>query len=175
LPALSNFTINVLTPLIVTNTATDADIPVNTLSYSLTVSNAACIVTNASISPNGIITWLPAENQGPSTNTFITIVTDDGFPSLSATNSFVVYVQHTPTGPSNPAPVIQSMTYSSGIATITWTSVSNRTYRLQYTENLTNITWNDVPPDILSTGPTVTATNAVGSDLQRFYRAVLLP
>jgi hypothetical protein len=123
----------------------------------------------------GIITWTPTEAQGPSTNTFTSIVTDNGSPSLSATNTFTVVVQHTPTGPSNPPPVIQLFTVNSGIATITWTTVTNRTYRLQYTETLTNINWIDVPPDILASGPTITVTNSIGSDLQRQYRVILLP
>jgi hypothetical protein len=175
LPGTTNYTINELTTLTVTNTATDDDIPANTLAYALTVTNAAGVVTNASISLNGVITWIPAEGQGPSTNLFTTVVTDDGSPPLSATNTFTVVVQHTPTGPSNPPPVIQLFTVNSGIATITWTTVTNRTYRLQYTETLTNINWIDVPPDILASGPTITVTNSIGSDIQRQYRVILLP
>src|SRR5204863_1201176 len=70
LPAQTNRTINELTLLTITNTATDADSPANPLGYSLTVTNAAGSVTNASISSQGVISWTPTESQGPSTNVF---------------------------------------------------------------------------------------------------------
>ena len=46
----------------------------------------------ATIDANGIITWTPAEAQGPSTNILTTVVTDNNSPPLSATNSFTVVV-----------------------------------------------------------------------------------
>ncbi|HEX5222700.1 MAG TPA: hypothetical protein VFZ59_24300 [Verrucomicrobiae bacterium] len=86
LPVQTNRTIDELTTLAVTNTATDSDLPANALTYSLTAP------AGAAISTNGIITWAPTELQGPSTNTFVTIVTDNGVPVRSATNSFTVRV-----------------------------------------------------------------------------------
>jgi len=87
LPAQTNRTINELTLLVVTNTATDSDIPVNTLTYQLVNPPAG-----ATISTNGIITWTPSESQGPGTYTITTVVTDNGTPQLSATNAFNVTV-----------------------------------------------------------------------------------
>ncbi len=94
LPAQTNRTIAVLTALIVTNTATDSDIPPNPLTYQLLVSPAAA---NATISTNGIITWTPTLAQAPGFYTFTTIVTDTNqyavnAKSLSATNVFTVTV-----------------------------------------------------------------------------------
>src|SRR5262249_58845728 len=66
-------------------TATDADLPANALTYQLVSSPAG-----ASISASGVISWTPNEGQGPSTNTFTTVVTDKGTAALSATNSFPV-------------------------------------------------------------------------------------
>ncbi len=88
LAAQANRTINELTTLLVTNTATDADLPANTLTYSLIVSPAGMTINTAS----GVITWTPTEAQGPSTNTVTTKVRDNGVPSLSATNTFLVVV-----------------------------------------------------------------------------------
>src|SRR5205085_596482 len=85
LPVQPDQMIAELTQLIVTNTATDSDLPANVLTYSLLAAP-----TNAAISGDGVITWTPTEAQGPSTNIFTTVVTDDGSPPLSATNSFVV-------------------------------------------------------------------------------------
>jgi len=86
LPVQTDRTINELTTLTVTNTANDADLPADSLTYSLTAP------LGAAISSNGIITWTPTELQGPSTNTFVTIVTDNGVPARSTTNNFNVRV-----------------------------------------------------------------------------------
>jgi len=92
LPGQTNRTINELTLLTVTNTATDSDLPANGLSYALTV-----FPSGATISTNGIITWTPSEAQGNTTNTFATVVTDTNLAAVSAqnltaTNTFVVIV-----------------------------------------------------------------------------------
>jgi len=91
LPAQTDFTIAPLATLVVTNTATDTDIPTNTLTYSLTGPLGAAIDTN------GIITWTPALAQDMTTNLFTTVVTDfspgaTNAQHLSATNSFTVIV-----------------------------------------------------------------------------------
>ena len=98
MPAQSDRTITELTTLIVTNTASDTDVPPNALSYTLLAAPA-----NASISANGIITWTPTEAQGPGIATFTTRVTDNGSPPLSATNSFTVTVNEMNSAPLIPA------------------------------------------------------------------------
>ena len=95
LPVVAQLTINELTMLTVTNTATDTDLPANTLTYSLLVSPVGMTINNAS----GMITWTPTEAQGPSTNTVTTRVNDNGVPNLSATNTFTVVVREANTAP----------------------------------------------------------------------------
>ncbi|NQU38943.1 MAG: cadherin repeat domain-containing protein, partial [Lentisphaerae bacterium] len=91
----TNVTMDELTLLTVTNTASDADIPVNALTYALLAPPAG-----AQINPtNGVITWTPAESQGPGANTITSVVTDNGSPVLSATNSFEVVVTEVNTAP----------------------------------------------------------------------------
>lgn len=77
-----------------TNRATDTDLPTNTLVYSLV--NAP---TGAAISSSGVFTWTPIETQGPSTNIITTVVTDDGVPPMSATNSFTLIIKETNAAP----------------------------------------------------------------------------
>jgi hypothetical protein len=166
LPQQNDRTVDVLTLLMVTNTATDPDFPANTLSYVL-VGPAG-----ASIDSNGIITWTPASAQGNSTNLFITVATDSGVPNLSATNSFSVLVNPVVV---IPPPVMQSISLSNGVAIVTWTSVSNATYRLQCTEDLGSTNWLDIWPDVHATGSSVTLTNSVGAQSQRFYRVLVVP
>jgi len=72
----------------VTATATDSDLPANTLSFALGVGpdRPDSLVGAAPLA------WTPTEAQGPSTNTVTVRVFDDGIPSMSATNSFQVIV-----------------------------------------------------------------------------------
>src|SRR5439155_14764988 len=94
LPVQATLPITELTLLTVTNTASDADVPVDGLTYRLVTSPSG-----ASISGSGVITWTPTEAQGPSTNIFTTVVTDNGTPPLSATNSFTVVVNEVNSAP----------------------------------------------------------------------------
>jgi hypothetical protein len=167
LPVQTNRTINVLTTLMVTNTATDSDIPANALTYVLVLAP-----TNALIDLNGVITWTPVSAQGGTTNLFTTRVTDNGTPNLSATNSYAVFVNPAPI---IPPPAIESLTLSNGVVTVTWCCLSNCNYRLQYSGDLGGNQWTDVVPDVQATGPTAKATNAVGPSTQRFYRVLLMP
>src|SRR5262249_57166747 len=59
LPAQSDRTINELTTLTVTNTATDGDLPANVSSYQL-----VSPPTGASISASGVISWTPSRKKG---------------------------------------------------------------------------------------------------------------
>ena len=73
LPAQSNVAIDELTRLNVTNTAIDSDIPLNSVSYALISPPAGAVISAA-----GVISWTPSEAQGPSTNIFTTVATDNG-------------------------------------------------------------------------------------------------
>jgi hypothetical protein len=87
--------------LVITNSATDSDLPVNALTFSLQTNAPA----GAQINPtNGIFTWIPTEAQGPSTNQITIRVTDDGTPPLSAIQTFTVVVLE-----SNSAPVLAAV------------------------------------------------------------------
>ena len=96
-------TVNPGHTLLVTNVASDTDLPAQTLTFSLL--NPAA---NASINTtSGVVTFSPTYAQYGSTNTMTVVVTDSGTPALSATNTFKAIVI------ANTAPVL--------------TSVSNRT------------------------------------------------
>jgi FlgD Ig-like domain len=104
-PANTNFTINVGSVLTVTNVATDPDVPPQTLTYIL-VSGP----TNATLNANtGVFTWQPLPVQADATNSVIIAVTDNGIPSLSATNTFSVIVS-----PSAP-PTISAPAWAGGL------------------------------------------------------------
>ena len=75
LAAIGNQTIAEGTELTFTATATDADLPANTLTYSL-ADGTGSIPTGASITAGGLFSWTPTEAQGPGTYTFDVVVND---------------------------------------------------------------------------------------------------
>ena len=157
----ANVTISAQTPLTVTNAATDADLPAQVLIYNLVGAPVGAVVTN------GVITWTPTMGQAPSTNEIVTVVSDG---LVSTTNSFTVFV----TVPVNVVPFeITSIRITNDIATITWNSVSNQSYVLQYKDDLTNPNWIEVPVSIQATGLSTSTTNVLGGVPQRFYRVRL--
>jgi len=94
------------TSMTVTNEAADADLPAQLLTYELIEAPAG-----AQIDVNGVISWMPGEAQGPSTNSFTTTATDG---VVSITNSFVVAVMEV-----NEAPVAVDDSYLVANASLT--------------------------------------------------------
>ena len=87
LDGIGDKTIVELTTLSFSATATDSDIPANTLTFSLSGEPAG-----ASITSGGDFTWTPTEAQGPGPHTFDVKVTDDGSPALSDLETIIVTV-----------------------------------------------------------------------------------
>jgi len=87
--ATNKFIVNELATLNVTNSATDLDIPAQTLVYSLASGLPGMTVNSAT----GAFTWTPQQTNSPSTNLVSVAVTDNGTPPLSATNTFTVIVK----------------------------------------------------------------------------------
>ncbi len=143
LPAQTTRTLAEGTTLAVTNTAMDADVPANVLSYALLAAPAG-----ASISTNGIITWTPLENEGPSTNSITTQVTDNGVPPLSSANTFTVIVTEVNNPPTLPNLADQT------IAELTTLRVTNTAADPDLPPN--NLTY------ILVEGPTNAAISSQG-------------
>jgi hypothetical protein len=58
---------------------------------------------------------------------------------------------------------------------ITWPAVPGQNYRLDSTPDVTRGSWNNRLSGILATSNTVTVTEAIGPEPQRFYRVVAIP
>ncbi len=71
-----------------TATATDADLPANTLTYSLDTAPTGMTINPSS----GQISWTPTEAQGPGNFNVTVRVTDNGSPALSHTTGFSIAV-----------------------------------------------------------------------------------
>src|SRR3989440_8969965 len=79
-------TIDEQTALNVSASATDADLPANTLTFALVSAPTGMTINPAS----GVISWTPSEAQGTRANEVSESVTGNGVPALSATDSFTV-------------------------------------------------------------------------------------
>jgi len=88
LNAVSNRVIGAGLTLSITNTASDPDQPWQTLTFALlNAPGGAVLATNT-----GVLTWRPGVAQANTTNLVSLKVSDNGTPSLSATQSFLVTV-----------------------------------------------------------------------------------
>ncbi|HEY5915353.1 MAG TPA: putative Ig domain-containing protein [Verrucomicrobiae bacterium] len=94
-PALSlpaDQIVNEGSPLSYQITASDPDLPAQTLTYSLQPGAP----TGLSLTAEGVLSWTPSQGYWPATNQIQVVVTDNGIPPLSVTQSFMVVVNHLP-------------------------------------------------------------------------------
>ena len=66
-------------------------------------------------------------------------------------------------------PTIKSVQRTNGVFSVTWSSITNVTYRVQFKTSLTDTSWTDLVGDVTATGPTASKTDAP-SDPVKFYR-----
>ena len=101
LDTISNQTVNELTPVTFTASASDTDDPANSLTFSLIGAPSG-----ASINPTtGAFAWTPSEAQGPQAHTFKVRVTDNGSPALFTEQNVTITVNEV-----NVAPVANAQT-----------------------------------------------------------------
>jgi hypothetical protein len=112
--------------LSITNSATDGDVPAQTLTFGLLSGP-----TNAALNPDsGVLTWRPLVSQANTTNLFTVMVADNGTPSLSATQSFSVTVSPVV------RPVISIGSLSPGQFVLQVNGASGPDYQIQSSTNL---------------------------------------
>jgi len=70
-------------------------------------------------------------------------------------------------------PIIQSIGYTDGVVSLTWSAVAGIIYRVQFIDDLAATGWQDLAPDVTATGPTASATDTP-PDAQRFYRILIV-
>ena len=110
LAAIGDKSVNEGGLLTFTNTATDADLPAQILTYSLSNAPAGASI-NAS---NGVFTWTPSEGQGPASYVVTVLVTDDGVPTQADAETITITVNEVATAPV--LAVIGSKTVNEGVA-----------------------------------------------------------
>jgi hypothetical protein len=164
LSTIADRTVHAGTLLSIPISASDSDIPTNTLTYSLDAGAPA----SATINPtNGLFTWHTTDADLNTTNHITARVTDDGVPPMTDARGFTITVLARPT--------IQTITFYNGVATITWSSVSGQVYRLQYLDDLLLTNWAAVGTDVTASASLTIDSDSTTPAAQRFYRVMLVP
>lgn len=150
--------------LSLTFVALDSDRPAQRLTFSL----GSTAPPGASLAPlTGAFSWTPPGTQPLGPVRLKVTVTDSGVPNLSASQTFTINV----TASLN---LRLALAVSGGIARLSWTAIPERTYRLEFKNDLNEPGWT------LLTSVSVLGTNAAFSATtsdspSRFFRVTLLP
>jgi len=162
LAAIANRTLHALTTLIVTNSATDQDLPAQMLTFGLAPGGPSGVTIGAA---TGILSWTPTESQIGSNNITVRVI-DDGQPNLSDAKAFAVTVL--------PRPLLQATHTTGNVLTLNWSAAAGTAYRLLSTTNLANPTWTLLLPDVVAAGPSVSVV-VTNSSPMTFYRVAVIP
>jgi hypothetical protein len=160
---LSDYTLNAGQTLSFTATATDADLPTNTLTFSLLGAPA-----DATITSEGLFRWRPGVALANTTNVLQVRVQDNGVPVLNDTRSFSVIV--------NPlaAPVMLTpLGYANGYFTLGITGPLGPDYVIMSSTNLAQ--WSDLTTNPSPVLPFQHTDTSAGAFSNRNYRVRLQP
>jgi hypothetical protein len=162
LAVITNRTIGAGMTLNITNVATDSDVPAQALTFGmLTAPTNAILNTNS-----GVLTWRPLVTQANTTNPFTVMVADNGTPSLSTTQSFVVTVN------SLQSPQFLTPLLSGGQLVLQVNGAGGPDYQVQASTNLVN--WSAVFTTNSPAMPFVWTNNTTGSPVN-FFRIMAGP
>jgi len=150
--------------LLITNSATDVDVPAQTLTFVA----VSPLPDNATIAPaTGVFSWRPLVSQANTTNVIQIKVTDNGQPNLSATNNFKVVVSPVS------VPMVSSIAANGSAIQLTVNGPSGPDYTLLRSTNL--IDWEPVATLTSPPSPvTLVDTNYPAGPAQ-YYRVQLGP
>jgi hypothetical protein len=152
--------------LTITNiTATDTDLPPQTLTFSLTDDAPP----GATINPtNGLFSWTPPLSEPPGERRIAVRVSDDGFPGLDRIARLSVTI----------VPLRANWIYRgriSGDVLIQWDRVEDAHYGVQYKDRLDDVLWTELAGAIflIPAGGAQAGDYTATNTMQRFYRILL--
>lgn len=156
---IANTTRHALDTVTLTATATDGDIPANTLTWSLVSGPAGAGIHGGT----GQFTWdIPANSAG-TTNPVTLRVVDNGSPALSNSVTFQIEVV-------NPLEILTNQMASPGVFNVIWNSVSNHVYALESRTNFSAGAWSQVDGNVTATNVTTTRSDSSATNAAQFYR-----
>ncbi len=162
LAALTNRLISAGSTLSFTVAATDVDLPIQPLTFSLQPGAPASASLGAT---TGLFTWTPATNTPTGTNLISVRVTDG---ALSDLKSFSVVVVGAPR-------ITNIARTSTSTVVVDWTSYPGKTYRVQGRTDLSSGgSWISIGSAVTATGYGSSLTVSTASESLRFFRVVLV-
>ncbi len=161
LAIITNRTISAGQTLAFTALATDADIPVQQLIFSLTNAPPGAAINTT----NGLFTWTPNPTQAPSTNAITVLVTDNGSPNRTDTKTFTVVILELRVG---------ILAFDAKDVRLSWSAISGQNYQLQYKDDLDDPNWTDLSGVLAATNSLMMLSDPTANH-QRFYRLLLVP
>ncbi len=72
-------------------------------------------------------------------------------------------------------PELQAVTVAHGKLSLAWSAEAEARYQLQYTSDLSSSNWINLTNTVTATGATLSTTDIVTNEAQRFYRLALVP
>jgi regulation of enolase protein 1 (concanavalin A-like superfamily) len=142
--------------LTLTATASDSDLPVQTLTFALKPGAPADATLN---SFSGQLQWTPTSTGAAN---FEITVSDSGIPSLSASESFTVTV--------HPVPGLTNLAVTASGFEVTFPSLIGLKYQLEYADDLLDGSWIPATAQVAGTGGPLSLTAPAAAPRQRFYR-----
>ncbi len=150
----------------ITNSASDVDLPAQTLDYSLPSAPAGATISSSS----GVIAWRPAATQAGATYPFSVRVADNGTPSMSATQRFSVAVASL-TQPQLVSPALTNAAFQLRV-----NGDSGLDYVIEGATNLAPVTlWKPLTTNLAPVPPFLWNDSNASNFAQRFYRVRLSP
>ena len=71
--------------------------------------------------------------------------------------------------------VLPNPAVGTGSVTVQWSAVSGKTYRLQFKNSLSDVSWSNIAGDVTASGATVTKVDSAATNPSgRFYRVLLV-
>jgi hypothetical protein len=162
---LSNAALLAGRTLNITNTASDSDLPAQTLTFQLLSAPSGMTLDSAS----GRLTWRPLVAQAGTTNTVMIRAVDNGTPSLAATQSFSVTVL-------KPAsPLLTSSSVSNGWFSFSVSGDQGPDYVIERSPALAPADWLPLSTNLSPALPFTWSTPDFTNGVKGFYRVKLAP
>ncbi len=163
LTPVTDATVNVGVTVNKTNVAADLDAPAQTLVFSL-LSGPGSVGAGT-----GVFSWRPQVGNADTTNIIKVVVTDNGAPNLSATNTFTVIV--------NPLtqPDAGSPAYAGGQFSLTVNGQVGPDYALQVSTDLASGVWTTLLTTNSPPSPFTFEDPNAGAQPMQFYRIKVGP
>ena len=74
-----------------------------------------------------------------------------------------------------PAPMLQAVTQTNGMISLIWSAIPGLAYQVQYNDDVSSGTWNNLGGTVTAISGTLAVSVAVTTSPRRFFRIIMLP